>query len=81
MLVLGRDGPLTGVGGDQVAARTSPRARSTLGSILTGPIICGCSSASTSFMLASLRAGHVDSFHPPAGIAQIEECPSVTLTG
>ena len=37
-----------------------------LGSILTGPIICGCSSASTSFMLASLRVLHVDSSHAPA---------------
>lgn len=38
-----------------------------------------CSSASTSFMLASLRVLHVDSSHAPAGIAQIEECPSLTI--
>jgi hypothetical protein len=42
------------------------------------PIVCPCSSASTSFMLSALRAGHVDPSHAPAAIAWIEERPSLT---
>ena len=42
------------------------------------PTVCQCSSASTSFMLAALRVLHVDSSHAPAGIAWIEERPSLT---
>jgi hypothetical protein len=41
-------------------------------------ILCHCSSASTSFMLAALRVLHVDPSHAPAGIAWIEERPSLT---
>jgi len=36
-------------------------------------MVCQCSSASTSFMLAALRVLHGDSSHAPAGIARIEE--------
>src|SRR5665811_1700850 len=42
------------------------------------PTVCQCSSASTLFMLAALRVLHVDSSHAPAGIAWIEERPSLT---
>ena len=38
-------------------------------------ILCHCSSASTSFMLAALRVLHVDTSHAPAEIAWIEEQP------
>ena len=41
-------------------------------------ILCQCSPASTSFMLAALRVLHVDPSHAPAGIAWIEERPSLT---
>jgi hypothetical protein len=44
------------------------------------PRLCQCSSASTSFMLAALRVLHVDSSHAPAGIARIEEQPSLDLS-
>jgi hypothetical protein len=39
------------------------------------PMVCPCSSASTSFMLAALRVLHVDPSHAPAGIAWIKEQP------
>jgi hypothetical protein len=41
-------------------------------------MVCQCSSVSTSFMLAALRVLHVDTSHAPAGIAWIEEQPSLT---
>src|SRR5664280_650200 len=37
------------------------------------PMVCQCSSASTSFMLAALRVLHVDTSHAPAGFARIKE--------
>ena len=39
------------------------------------PMVCPCSSASTSFMLAALRVLHVDPSYAPAGIAWIKERP------
>ena len=38
-------------------------------------MVCRCSSASTSFMLAALRVLHVDPSHAPAGIAWTKEQP------
>ncbi len=45
------------------------------GAVPRRPMVCQCSSASTSFMLAALRVLHVDTSHAPAGIAWIEEQP------
>jgi hypothetical protein len=55
------------------ASQAPPR---TAGIVPRRPMLCQCSSASTSFMLAALRVLHVDTSHAPAGIAWIEEQPS-----
>jgi|GEM_PF-3570354 len=51
----------------QPGTATTRRGRS------SAAMVCQCSSASTSFMLAALRVLHVDPSHAPAGIARIKE--------
>jgi hypothetical protein len=43
------------------------------GAVPRPPMVCQYSSASTSFMLATLRVLHVDTSHAQAGIARIKE--------
>ena len=54
-------------------ARNGPKHREDRRGRSSAAMVCRCSSASTSFMLAALRVLHVDPSHAPAEIAWIEE--------
>ena len=79
VLVPGRHGPLTRPG-ETVGQDThdgQEQAPTPAGVVPARPMVCQCSSASTSFMLAALRVLHVDPSHAPAAIAWTQERPSL----